>query len=505
VTPDNLQRWRLNGYFNWRPNKKNQVEITMSYTPEQFRAGVDSSNWYNASQVINHASQHFVNPRLVWHSELLHGLRNDLQGAYVHSIYRENDRDSSIGTPAGNDANEIQENYDEQKSYHLWIRDHLGYKITIGGWDIEPLIDASFEHINERSSVEGHEIFYGNPQYPYPSQSGSETIWGASGNVYRVTPSLDIRFKKAIDVEGGVLMDVGHDKGNGGRRHFPFAALSIDLLRLASEKSSSSLKFFGSYAKRNQLTLQGYSLADLSHGINYAAAPLPSNPMVVYGIPYGTTYGNSNSFFTVLPTPDYWVWEAGVALSAWKDRLHIQYNFERRNYLTDGTAFGYLISYITQAEWKSSQQHADLRINAVTGVKMCWQTGLNLTLLRSNYDSAVSHYVLTKPTFGDRYPHPYSWTGGWVNRIQIRNFTAGLDLLYHFGETYGLSVSYGTPADSGQRNSIVTPNVFAGYCWHLAHSRTLEFFLESRGLIRNTHSDLLDERRYYTVGGKLAL
>src|ERR1700722_2620667 len=35
VTPDNLQRWRLNGYFTWRPNSHNQVELMLNYTPER--------------------------------------------------------------------------------------------------------------------------------------------------------------------------------------------------------------------------------------------------------------------------------------------------------------------------------------------------------------------------------------------------------------------------------------------------------------------------------------
>jgi len=44
-----------------------------------------------------------------------------------------------------------------------------------------------------------------------------------------------------------------------------------------------------------------------------------------------------------------------------------------------------------------------------------------------------------------------------------------------------------------------------GYRWRLTAARALELFLESRGMIRNSTNDLLDERRYYTVGGKLAL
>jgi hypothetical protein len=49
------------------------------------------------------------------------------------------------------------------------------------------------------------------------------------------------------------------------------------------------------------------------------------------------------------------------------------------------------------------------------------------------------------------------------------------------------------------------PNIYIGYRWHLPHAQTLEFFVESRGLVRKSTSDLLDQRRYYTVGGKLSI
>jgi hypothetical protein len=40
-----------------------------------------------------------------------------------------------------------------------------------------------------------------------------------------------------------------------------------------------------------------------------------------------------------------------------------------------------------------------------------------------------------KEDIGDDAPGPHSWTGGWVNRVQVKRFTAGFDLLYHFGES----------------------------------------------------------------------
>src|ERR1700722_13793431 len=43
IVPDNWQRWRLNGYFDWRPDQHNLVELTMNYTPQVENGQQDST------------------------------------------------------------------------------------------------------------------------------------------------------------------------------------------------------------------------------------------------------------------------------------------------------------------------------------------------------------------------------------------------------------------------------------------------------------------------------
>jgi hypothetical protein len=105
---------------------------------------------------------------------------------------------------------------------------------------------------------------------------------------------------------------------------------------------------------------------------------------------------------------------------------------------------------------------------------------------------------------GDVYPNPYSVTGGWVNRVRVRHFIGGLDLLYHFGEIYyetGVGVF---PAVTRKLNSVAVPNIYAGYRFGPVHSE-VEVFVESRGAIRDSPNDVTDGRRYYTLGGKLSI
>ena len=45
-----------------------------------------------------------------------------------------------------------------------------------------------------------------------------------------------------------------------------------------------------------------------------------------------------------------------------------------------------------------------------------------------------------------------------------------------------------------------------GYRWKLAGAQELEaFMVESRGAVRSKNNDLLDDRRYYTLGGNFTL
>jgi hypothetical protein len=102
------------------------------------------------------------------------------------------------------------------------------------------------------------------------------------------------------------------------------------------------------------------------------------------------------------------------------------------------------------------------------------------------------------------YPNPWSVTGGWINRVRAGHFIGGLDLLYHFGETYFKTAPGTFPVVTGKSNPVAVPNIYAGYRFNPAHNG-LEIFVESRGLFRSNPSDLAETRRYYTVGGKWSL
>ncbi len=505
VTPDQLNRWRLNGYFTWRPGKGDVVELTMNYTPERLKEGVDSVEQYFYDFVTNGAYQHYILPHLSWHINLLPGLTNDLQATYVHSVYSENDLLDQQDSSAPSDY--ITKSLYKETSYHFWMRDRIGYRVVIGRWNIEPAVNGTYEHWSEEYNESTVERDNSYNAIPGNSTTVDESAYSTKANLLILTPAIDVSYRKALDIQAGVQEYAGHEAGVNGRRGFPFASLSLDLLKWGHESHAAGLSIYGSYAQRSIMASQGYTLEDLT----------PANDVATVSFLSGSTGLFTSGFGQLLtvvpaavPTPVYWVWETGAGYTGWKGRLHIGYTFEQRNFLETwllplafGAGFNYSLVY---SQGRSSLQHADIRVTLLDDEGLRWQSGVNATVIENKVNSIYPGYenLLGKQDVGDDRPAGASWTGGWVNGLQVKNFTAGFDLLYHFGESVLSSNYIGSP-DTVKVNSVITPNIYVGYNWHLPGERVLELFVESRGLIQNSSNDLLDDRRYYTVGGKLSI
>jgi hypothetical protein len=423
VTPDNLQRWRLNGYLTWRPNSHNQVEILLNYTPERMADLSQDKEQPSAYTIASNTTQHYFLPRLLWHSDLSskHGdlspkWTNDLQATYVHSTAAASTYNAGLEEP----GDTLEQTYYSQtgsgKAYHLWLRDHMEYRITAGHWQIAPAINATYEHYDEQAagqSMESFAIYNGNTLGPASIAYVYGEAYRLKESIIVLTPALDISYKRAFDIQGGVLVDAGHQKGSGGRDAFPFASLSLDLFRLADEHASSGLKVFGSYAQRTTPSPQGYSLLDLKSSTSIGGAD------DLAGTVYEETLTGAVPI-VIAPnnvTPVYWVWQTGISYTGWKDRLTIQYSFERRNFLEPNVAVlpGNNIVPI-YPEFFSTLQHADIRVKVFDAEGWRWLTGLNATILSNKLHSGSSLQSTEayKQDVGDDSPNPTSWTGGWV-------------------------------------------------------------------------------------------
>jgi len=132
---------------------------------------------------------------------------------------------------------------------------------------------------------------------------------------------LDLSYKRAFDVQGGVLVEAGYQHGPNNEQVFPFVTMAVDPLKMANEESRSSLRLFGSYARRTVGTIVGYTMADLDNG------------PVMSGVPGGFQAQNNNFGFgtigvlggggfipAVVHVPKFGVGQLGLSLSTWNDR-----------------------------------------------------------------------------------------------------------------------------------------------------------------------------------------
>jgi hypothetical protein len=487
VTPPNWQRWRLNGYFDWRPDASNQIEVTMNYTPQQLNGLVNPTA--EQAPLFGYKEsgyQHYLTPHLDWRGEWAKGWTNDLQATYLHSTLSTG-MVEVIGESAA-DSIDIENFGNEVKSYHLWIRDHLAFTVKAGGWTIEPSINLSYEHINEQIASTEYDEFTTStlPNLnQIPSVTTSEAYVGEKTNPIQVVPGVDVSYKRALEFMAGALISPGtHSPTGNGNRVYPYAGATIDLLRLKNPEQDESLKLFGSVVSRTMGSYQGYTLADFSNW------NIQTNSFVDF----------LNLQLNATPPPGfptYWTWEAGTRYTGVNGRLAVSYNFEHRISSGLGTNGYGNIFESTYPRWYSSLQHLDIRVKVVDAERVSWRSGFNVTVLRTT-ENNEGILQLDNAPIGDVAPGPWTWTGGWVNRIQVKDFSAGLDLLYHFNETSPV-------ANQGKLNSAATPNVYLAYRLHFGRATVLELFVDSRDLIQSANSDVTDPRRYYTVGGKLDL
>ena len=498
TTPDNLQRWRLNGYLEWRPGKGNVVELKVGYAPQRMalsegygQAGGPSSDTYSY-----YLHQHLLVPELRWTSLLAKGFTNELSGVYLRGKQQSggynyefvDQQVNGVTTEVGQANTTVMDSKQEQ-----WlVRDRLSYDVAAGAWRIRPALNFSYQHIVEGAGDHSVTVQTTGQGAGLPLLNYSDTT-GRKGDLLFLTPAVDFSLGRVLDIQIGAQVNIGHGRDPGSRAVFPFAGFGLDLLHLnGGAVGGASLKLFGAYTQRTQVFVDDYSQVDFTQaGGAYSLADI-----------YHPAIGFASGTYVPIPLkplPVYWTWSGGLAYVSADGRLSAQYSFERRNFSVVSSPSNppYVLTY---PEWRSNLHHVDLRVKVLGGGAVSWQTGVNLTLLRSSLHDTL---LEPQPAVGDVSPNPISWTGGWVNRLHMGRFTAGLDLLYHFGET---TTSYpGTGPTVIKLNSAMLPNVYAGYGWKLVGGRAVELFVASRGLARSKTSDLLDDRRYYTLGGNFTL
>lgn len=508
ITPDHLGRWRLNGYLTWRPDQKNTIDVHVGYTPQTIASNytMESQNATPkyASGFLTHDQEKIFLPWVRWHGEWLPGLRNDLQVGYGSMTEKANTAQLTVTDPPSN-SNSYNVTVTELNAHRWYFRDRLSYAAKAGGWMIEPSLNVVYEYHKYReamgtSSEQGINVGPGNTDLGTILNTGASVQEG-SNKLWLLTPSIAFTYGLRLDVRGGAMVYAGHTPGGlqqKAKRVYPFASASLELLK--TDGQHASLQLFGSYAQKGNFIFNDYRVNDVSSPY---ASFFNSVPIVIYTTGSPTVYPLMTIGGKAVKT--FWNWQTGARWVSLDHRLQLSYHLDRMNLVTLSqflTPGGPVLAY---AEWKSLQHFAGISYKLVDRQDFGWQSGLTATLIKNSADPAAYAYNYTslQGPHTDGNGHP-SWTGGWTNRLQVKDLSFGLDMLYHINREIAFTGNGGTLI-AVRENQLLLQNVYAGYTMHLSGGKTLEIYADARGLVRGSKNMQVDTRRYYGIGGKIAM
>jgi hypothetical protein len=506
-TPLSLKRGQFNGWLVATLGKHNQVSIQASYAPQridsaqrQLQKGFGTAYLQDQS---TRQHEHVITPTITWSSEFGKGWTNDLRFGYLSW------KGNQDGLRQNADTSSVQNTYiqftnGQYSVEHVLVNERLAYTFIAGALLITSSMNFYYEH--DRLSSLSQTAFAG-PGSIGPGPASYITYKG-HGHFEELTPALNIAYKQALNVQGGLVAGLAHNylnawpNGKPANRNFPFVSVATDLLGWGQRRVRPSVKLFFSYAASPQLLRTDYERSTLTALNNLDNLQVPFISFITSG---GLSISPGSLFPSADPlTTRYWQWDAGASFSTADGRWVLDYHFEKQKFFSEVVSpvpgpYGSVGTYPT---FMSNLHYMAFRARVIEGRRFCWQTSLSVTTLRVT--APISPMAVVGPAVvGDININKPSWTGGWVNRFTIGAVSLGADLLYHFNEFRSPPPGvYPVPPPSHQ-NSLLMQRFYVGYRLALTKVRVLDLYLDSRGLFRSGQPDPLDGRRYLGAGAKM--
>ncbi|WP_413669787.1 hypothetical protein ACEN9X_07530 [Mucilaginibacter sp. Mucisp86] len=510
-TPLGFDRFKFNGYADVKLGANNTLSATATYVPQVTRFNYDNANLYNSSDpnyqiqasTAERTKQNLFNGGLRLNSQLVKGLKNSLSASYSHYTYNEDNNFEAAGAAVGpgnfQRTNSISKNVDHKNV--LLLRDNLSYQKTIGNFSIEPAVDFTYRHTRDSiASINTSTIYNGTDPLTINQFVNSTTT--TNRNYYKrkdylLTPSLSLAFKNSINLQGGFVtvldskkaLSVANDADF--KRIFPYASASVNVSSLTGI-SAVGIKLYGSYSKQNQLLQSdGEHLNGLTFG-NAFNSPFNTEYSYLTNYYYPSVYYNMLKAFNVYAAG------ADINLSA---LVSVNYNFERGGlavpvlydvpYGPNGS-----ITILGYADSKYTRNRIGVNFNIINKASTRFITGLNASNIKQRISPGIGDIAL-----GDKI-----WTGGWVNRLEIERFFAGLDILYKTGEgNYANPYEANSNVPGSNKQSFSLQNIYFGYNLKTKQFKNLEIFANGQNIWQNKTSNITDNRKFYGLGFKLGL
>ncbi|MEO3405389.1 hypothetical protein AAFN85_15875 [Mucilaginibacter sp. CAU 1740] len=502
ATPLNLDRFNFNAYADIKLGAKNSINANATYAPQvtdlKYQSVVNSNTPYQSQLAVNdHIKQQLFNGGLALNSILAQGLQNKLSATYGHYQYNGN---YNFNQMQGSDASGYQAGISSaiNKGHDniTLIRDNLSYHKSVGDFSIAPSVDLSYRYTKSVvTSSSSYLTYYNNAGLPASATQTTDSITQKRKD-WLLTPSLSVAYKNYLTVTGGVVavLNSKKDMGLGNdadlKRIFPYASASLNFSALTGIKTVG-IKLYGSYAKQNMLLqADGMHLNNLNETFN-------TSTTLSYSYLYSYSYTTVN--YNPLKPFNFYMAGANFDISP---LITVNYNYER-----GGMQVSVLV-YTPQQDnsvaitemfndSKYTRNSIGINFNIINKATARFTTGLTTTNINQKINGTGFD-----ASWGTKI-----WTGGWVNRLDVNNIFAGLDVLYQTGKGNAL-YTYASPYSSlyyQAVNSFSLQNIYFGYRLKNHLFKNLELFANGRNVWQNKKSNITDNRRFYGLGFKLGL
>lgn len=476
ATPYQLNRFRFNGWFDVTLAEGHSLSASINVTPQK-----NEYDYAHSTYILTSDNRRtLIFPSLKLSNRIAKGLTNELSVSYL-TLRNPYEASATLF----NLSTEFKTVYDGlDKNNNLLIRENLGYTTALGNWVLSPSVNLAYRSTEVKSRVGWVTYENGTPQ------GQNFSTMSADGKALVLTPSVGLSYKNIFSVMGGISKKIDDETAPANDGIFPFASLSLDVLRLAHPNSSYSLKIFGSYTKPADFGDNPYRISDL-----YADAP----PSVV-----GSPIYTPGPISYVHPYPDDPTMQAiraGATFALPGDRLQVSYNFDNRKFVEQTyynviTPVGQVIAIIWP-DYLFTAHRLGITGQVMDKGKIHWLAGVNVNTYKY-VTKQIQMGAVFYPEFESNQGKSI-WSGGITNRFQYDQFSFGLDMLYVLNDMY---IDNFTQGD--KKSDWRISNIYAGYQLQVKN-KPLELFISGRNLVGGYNPNVVDNRRFYGAGFKLNL
>ncbi|HYG40981.1 MAG TPA: hypothetical protein VD908_20290 [Cytophagales bacterium] len=477
--PLNFDRFKLRGAFNTKINYLGNLSAYINYAPQVWDYKADTLDDFWKKNTNHHSTNELFNGGVNLNSKILKGLVNNLSANFNTNTKQEYVLREIYLLRLNPDSMGYYRKEDEKIktiSDLFLLRNNLSYHITIDGLTIAPALNFLFRFINHRYNFNGIDRSSKNfPSFEYKYRKSYNRL-------YIITPSIGVNYRSIFNLEVGLVKNISTLEGwekESTTRNLPFFNSTIDVIKLAKEQSSSSLKLFLSYIKSEDFN---DSIPSLS-GLNNSIYDPFHNQDVFYNLDYRTS-GNSL--------------QLGSTLSLKNDLIRISYNNDKRYYSYQTFRKGWNNSRFEEDLTRKTSTHRlgiDFRISESV---LMWRSGVSLINKKSEMIGKNSFYSYSPSDSNLTSFTAKMFTGGIVNRLAYKNISLGVDFMYLLGERR--FTKEGFVFTKALIDSFVLQNLYLAYSY-----KNIEFYLSTRNIAESAESNLTDHRKFYGLGFKVGL